>query len=485
MSADEPPPEVDEPAESDSPPERGDEVGEGGEADHPPRPQRLPEEIVAIPDDHDSIGLPGPRRLRRKVQRIVHRAEESDKRSSRTLASLFRISIQVVRQWARDRCPQQAASLAFQTVLSIVPLVAVTLAVLRGTGSMGAESSFVDFIATQLIPVSREEISRQLLDWSSNVTFKSLGMVGLISTVLLAFVIINSTEKVINFIWRAERKRSLPQKFVVFYATATIAPFLLGTWLYQGVSVGWTEGVPGFLLSAVTIYLALFMANYFLPACPVKWRSAAVGALVSTVLFEIAKAGFNAFVIGFAFERYAGIYGAVAIVPLWLLWIYYSWLTFLLGVEVAHAYENVRLLQRIDRRRPMSLENELLTRVNGATAARVMVEVCRAYSGGAKAVSKGKLESQFDLSGDVMLRLVNRLKLADLLVEVEGDVNGLMPARPPSEITLSAVLGAFRGDDVRPDLGEGIDVARLDKVLNEIEADTRARTARITMDKLL
>jgi len=473
MTADDPPPEVDEPSNAEDAPSEAQDA-----------PRRLPEEIVALPDGADAIGV-GPRRLRRKVQRIVHRAEKSDRRANRTLAYAFRISIQLVRQWARDRCPQQAASLAFQTVLSIVPLVAVALAVLRATGSMGAQSSFVDFIATQLIPVSREEISKHMLDWSSHVTFKSLGMVGLISTVLLAFVIINSTEKVINHIWRSERKRSLPQKFVVFYATTTIAPFLLGTWLYQGVSVGWTEGIAGFLLSAVTSYVALFLANYFLPACPVKWRSAALGALVSTVLFELAKGAFHFFVLRFTFERYAGIYGAVAIVPLALLWIYYSWLTFLLGVEVAHAYENLRLLQRIDRRRPMSLENELLTRVNGTTAARLMVQVCRAYSAGRKAITRARLESQFDLSSDVMLRLVNRLKQADLLVEVEGDVRGLMPARPPSEISLAAVIGAFRGNDVRPDLGEGIDEARLEKVLDEIEADTRARTARLTMDKLL
>ncbi len=456
------------------------------------KPKRLPEDLIALPNStRDTIpgGLPLPRPIRKRVQRIVsraeRRAEEKNKRRDRTLAFAMRISMQVLRQWARDRCPQQAASLAFQTVLSIVPLVAVTLAVLRATNSMGAESSFVNFLATQLIPVSPDEISKYLLTWSSNVTFKSLGMVGLISTVLLAFVIINSTEKVINFIWRAERKRSIPQKFVVFYATATIAPFLLGTWLYQGASVGWTEGFSGFMLSSGTSYMALFLANFFLPACPVKFRSAAIGALVSTVLFELAKFIFNTFVYEFAFERYTGIYGAVAIAPLWLLWIYYSWLTFLLGVEVAHAAENLHLLQRVDRRHTLSLENELLNRVNGMTAARVMVEICRAYSSGEKAVPRSRLEFLFDMSSDGLGRLVRRLKEEDLVIEVHGDVSGYMPARPPSEITLATVLAVFRGDDVRPDGQGGVSKTRLDDVIGQIDADTRQRTARLTLDQLI
>jgi len=485
----EPPPEHDEP-----PPEDLEQpvVNEtGAHPRYPREPKQLPEDLIALPTGGTTAKSKGkvPHRIRQRVQhmvrRVERRADETEQRRDRTVAYAMRISMQVLRQWARDRCPQQAASLAFQTVLSIVPLVAVTLAVLRATGSMGAESSFVHFLATQFVPISPGEISKYLLTWSSHVTFKSLGIVGLISTVLLAFVIINSAEKVINHIWRAERKRSMPQKFFVFYTTATIAPFLLGTWLYQGASVGWTTGIAGFFLSSGTSFVALFLANYFLPVCRVRASSALVGAVVSTILFEIAKAIFTHYVYEYAFERYTGIYGAVAIVPLWLLWIYYSWLTFLLGVEFAHAAENLHLLDRVDRRQTMSLENELLSRVNGMTAARLMVEVCRAYSAGEKAVPRERLEHTFDLSPDALTRLIRRLKDSDLLLEVHGDVDGYLPAIPPSEITLSTVLNVFRGDDVRPDGQAGKTVSPLDKVLKQIDADARARTARLTLDQLL
>jgi membrane protein len=396
---------------------------------------------------------------------------------------LFRVSTQVIRQWARDRCPQQAASLAFQTVLSIVPALAVALAALRVTGNMGAESSLVDFVAEKFIPVSPEQIADKLQTWSENVTFESLGLVGLITTVLLGFVMFNSLERIINEIWRVERKRSFAQKFVVFYASATIGPFLIGVSLYQAAKVGLADGYGGFLLSIVTSFFALFLANYFLPATKVRVGPALIGAAVTTVLFEVAKYAFSAYATQYAFQKYSGIYGTVAIVPLWLVWIYWSWLMLLLGVEVAHAAQNISVLERMDRRGAMSLENELVRRVNGVMAARVMVAVSESYIVGDKTLSRAALADRFDLSGDAVERLTQRLEDNDLLIEVEGHNPGFIPARPPDEITLDEVLATFRADDIEVP-GAALSRARLEAVLREIDANTKAVTTQLTLADL-
>ena len=432
-------------------------------------------------------GVEVPRGLRGRVRRIVRDVEERAKVTERRRAQIpayaLRITIQVLRQWARDRCPQQAASLAFQTVLSIVPLLAVTLAVLRATGAMNAESMFVEYLSSEFIPISRVEIEHKLYEWSSNVTFETLGLIGLITTVLLAFIMINSLERVVNYIWRSERKRSVAQKFIVFYATATIGPFLIGTSLYQAAKYGLTSGPLGILLSFATAYGALFLANFVLPACPVRWSSAAIGALVSSILFEAAKYLFGAYVTGFAFAKYSGMYGALAVAPLWLLWIYYCWLTLLLGVEVAHAAQNLHLLERADRRGTLSLENELLNRVNGVVAARVMVAIAQSYATGQKVVSRRALETRFDLSSEVLGRITQRLKSRDLIIEVQGDHHGFIPARPPHEISLAQVLRAFRGDDVTAK-ESSTSPERLSEVLRQLDADTQQKTGAIFLDQL-
>jgi membrane protein len=202
------------------------------------------------------------------------------------------------------------------------------------------------------------------------------------------------------------------------------------------------------------------------------------------VLFELSKYGFNLYVSAFAFDRYTGIYGALAVLPLWLVWIYYAWIVMLLGFEVAHAKQNLHLLERIDRRGRMSLENELLTQVNGLVGARIMLAITEAYLTGQKVVTRRALENRFDLSDEVITRVTDRLKEHDLLIEVEGDHNGFVPARPPARITLAAVLGAFRADD---GLGgsPGAPRSKLDKVLTDLEADALQRTTRLTLEDLV
>jgi membrane protein len=413
---------------------------------------------------------------------VEHRAVHSPRRRVRFSLYLVRLAVQVVRQWARDHCPQQAASLAFQTVLSVVPLLALGLAALRTTGLMEEESAFVAFLSSKLIPVSSSDIAARLTEWSDNISFQSLGLVGLVATVIIAFVTWHSLEQILNHIWRAERRRSLPQKFVIFYATITLGPFLLGVSLYQAARFGISEGGSGVLLSVASSYLALFLTNWILPATRVRIGPAAIGAAVTTVLFEVAKHLFALYVSGFAFERYSGIYGALAVVPFWLIWIYWSWLMLLLGAEVAHAAQNIRLLEQSERRGALSLENELLERVNGPMAARIMVAIAAAYQAGTRGLSRQQIADRFDLSADVVDRLVGRLKGADLLVEVDGDFAGLMPSRPPSELSLAGVLAAFRSEDQS---SQRLRQTTLGNLLAEIETDTLSRTSQVSLAQLV
>ncbi|HEY8142952.1 MAG TPA: YhjD/YihY/BrkB family envelope integrity protein, partial [Kofleriaceae bacterium] len=330
--------------------------------------------------------------------------------------------------------------------------------------------------------VSSKELASLLTGLSENVTFKSVGIIGLVTTVTIAFVMWHNLDRIMNHIWRAERKRTIAQKFVVFYATFTIGPLLLGVSLYQAARFGLAEGSSGFLLSVASSFSALFLANWFLPSTRVRVGPAAIGAAVTTVLFEIAKYVFTIYVTEFAFDRYSGIYGALAVAPFWLIWIYWSWLMLLLGAEVAHAAQNIRLLEQSERRGTLSLENELLQRVNGPMAARVMVAVVEAYLAGAKVLSRQKIADRLDLSPDVVERITRRLKDADLLMEVEGDYIGFLPARPPNEISLAQVLAAFRGDDRD---GEKSRQTPLTTMLSEIELETFLRTAQVTLDQLV
>jgi membrane protein len=390
---------------------------------------------------------------------------------------MLRLCVQVVTQWRRDRCPQHAAGLSFQSVLSIVPALAVALAAVRATGAMGAESALVKFLSTEFIPLSREEISSKLLAWSANINFQSLGIVGLVAILLIAFVTFNALELTINSIWRVEKRRSLPKRLATFYLTASIGPLFFGLSLYQAAKIGLTEGWLGVLLSAILAFTGLFFINFILPATKVRISAAVAGALVNTVAVELAKYGFAYYVAGFGMDRYSGIYGPVATVPLFLIWIYWSWLMLLLGVEVSHTVQNLHVMESAERRLTFSLEDELEKRVNASTATQVVAAIAAAQSRGAEGLSRFRITEEFTLSDDAMRLITNRLEAHDLLrAPAENELWSL--AREADKISLLEIFDAFRTG------GELSDPKRLgaspaEAAIKDVMSQSRSRAAEV------
>lgn len=389
--------------------------------------------------------------LRRVRNRVVERVRDAEDRASqserkRVRASFYvwRICVLLVAQWRRDRCPQQAAGLSFQSVLSVVPALALAMAAFRATGAMEAESSLIKFLAREYLPLSPEEISDKLLSLSENITFESMGLVGLITTLLIAFFTFNSLEQSINHIWRVEKRRSLPRRLLVFYLTATIGSVLVGMSLYQAAEFGLSEGYSGIFLSVGIAFGALFLANYVLPATKVRLSAALIGAFITTLLSEVAKLGFTAYVTRFAMDKYSGVYGPMAAIPLALVWIYWSWLMLLFGVVVTHSVQNLRLLEGAKRRVYVDLGEELERSISGRSAARLMAVVARAHSEGVAGITRFRMSHDLGMSDDAVRLLTNRLLDAELL-EHDASTGMWNLARPADEIDVLEVFDAFMG----------------------------------------
>ncbi len=418
-------------------------------------------------------------RLATRLKVAEARARRSNRRRTRALFYVLRLTVQVVTQWRRDQCPQHAAGLSFQSVLSMVPALAVAFAAVRATGAMGAESALVKFLSTEFIPLSREEISTRLLEWSANVNFHSLGIVGLVAVLFIAFVTFNALELTINKIWRVEKRRSLPKRLATFYLTASIGPLFFGLSLYQAAKLGLTDGWLGVFLSAFLAFTGLFFINFILPATKVRISAAIAGALVNTVAVELAKHAFAFYVSGYGMDRYAGIYGPVATVPLFLIWIYWSWLMLLLGVEVSHTVQNLHLMESAERRLTFNLEDELEKRVNASTATQVVASIAAAQSQGQDGLSRFRITEEFALSDDAMRLITNRLEAHDLLrAPSENELWSL--ARPADAISLLEIFDAFRtGDELSDPKRLGSSPA--ESAVKEVMSQSRNRAADVSI----
>jgi membrane protein len=330
--------------------------------------------------------------------------------------------------------------------------------------------------------MGRGEIANALAEYSGKASFQAVGLTGTISTIVLAFIMYSGVEKIFNDIWRVERGRKLAARFLMFYAVITLVPSLFAFSLVHAARSGLTEGFLGQLAALGSSFLALFMANKLLPATRVRWIPAAAGALVSSLLFEIAKYAFQLYVAKVAFQSYAGVYGTLGLVPILLIWIYYSWLVVLLGAEVAHSFQNLHDLEGSQKRAGDPSEAR---KVSGLTAARFTCAIAERFQSGGRATPRLELSRRFAVSEEIVERVMRRLREGGIVLEVDGDSAGYLPARPATDITLADVLGLFRGADVvsRPTAAGTGD--RLDLVLGELEESHRTRARSVTIDDLV
>ncbi|HEY2903214.1 MAG TPA: YhjD/YihY/BrkB family envelope integrity protein [Polyangia bacterium] len=397
-------------------------------------------------------------------------------RRARAAIYLYRLAVRILAQWARDKCPQQAAALAFQTALSLVPVTAIAFSVLRAMGSLDAESKLSAFIARNIFP-QLEDVAVHIEAFSKNISIGALGGGGLFFTLVTCYSLYNYVEGIFNDIWRVGQRRTLMGKLLTFYAMVTLLPTLAGFSLYWSGKLISSGSASQFFAPLLLEMLALVLMNKLLPRALVNWSAALVGALVTGCALEAMKFAFVAYAKKLMLRSYAGVYGPLGLIPLVLVWMYAAWLLVLLGAEIAHALQNLRLLEAEDRR----VRGD--EPINGLVAAQLLAAVSATHQAGGAGHRKDRLATEFGLTPDIVERIAERLKARGLIAEVQGDLNGYIPARPASTISLDDVLGAFRSTDV--EIAEGATSPALQALIADLEEGRHRRIAGVTIADLL
>jgi membrane protein len=397
-------------------------------------------------------------------------------RRARAGLYLVRLGLRIIKQWVRDRCPQQAAALTYQTTLGMVPLLALVFAALRLTGNLEAQSRFLEFISTQVLPDMGDVVS-QLASFSEKVATGALGGMGLAFTLATCYFLYDTVENTFNDVWHVATRRSWFRKFLIFYPVVTLLPVLAGAYLYWSGRLMVSGPLARFFGPLSIQFGALFLVNWLLPNVRVRWYAALAGTLLTGVALEGLKWGFVQFAKGMLLSSYSGVYGPLALVPLVLLWIYVSWWLVLGGAEIANAIQNLRLLEAEERRHR---DDEP---INGLVAAQILALVAADYQRGGKGIDRTSLSREFGLSIDVIDRIAVRLKAHGLLAEVQGDKEGFIPGRPPAGITLQDVLTAFRSTDL--ETAQGATSPVLAELIKDLEEARRGRIGATTIADLM
>ncbi|MEN8175049.1 MAG: virulence factor BrkB family protein [Pseudomonadota bacterium] len=252
----------------------------------------------------------------------------------------------LVRRTIADKALQNAASLAYTTLLALVPLMTVSIAVLAAfpVGDRLVEQ-LQDFVFDNFVPAAGEAIQEYLLDFTRNAA-RMTGP-GFFFLVVTALLLMSSIDQAFNDIWRVRRKRRPVAKFLVYWAVITVGPLLMGVsvalssyLLSLPLLSDSTNGLGGYrdsllrLTPSVASAVAFTLLYMLVPLRRVPFRDALVGGITAALLFELAKKGFGIYLS--YFPTYQAIYGAVATIPIFLIWIFLSWLVTLFGAEITY-----------------------------------------------------------------------------------------------------------------------------------------------------
>lgn len=267
---------------------------------------------------------------------------------SRPLGWVFYFSRYVVQQFIFDRCLQTAAALTYASLLSLVPFLTVGFSIFSAFPVFEAVSEQIqDFIFDNFVPASQEILQDYFISFAQKASH--LTAVGVVSLVFTALLLVETIDHTLNDIWKVHKheRRKGVSVFMVYWAVLSLGPLLVGFSLVATsylVSLPFISGVAQnvaikqlflsitpFLLSASAFTLIYVVVPYrYVPL-----HHGILGGLLAALLFEIAKKGFAFYVTHF--PTYELVYGTLAVIPIFLIWVYLSWLIILLGAEITRA----------------------------------------------------------------------------------------------------------------------------------------------------
>ena len=280
---------------------------------------------------------------------------------SSKLRQLGRFLVHVLRRFDQDRCLQIASSLTFTTLLALVPAVTITLTLMSTLPFFSSLGEHIHgFLLANMLPDKAGKVVAGYIDQFSGRAGR-LTAFGTAFLAVTAVMTMLTIERAFNSIWRVSRPRPIVRRILVYLATLTLGPILIGASLsitsyLVGVSLGYLRGTPlagtailGFSPFMLT-WSAFTLLYYVVPNRAVKPRHALVGGLVAAVVFELMKRSFAVFIA--QMPTYTVVYGAFAVIPIFLLWIYFSWVIIVIGALIAALAPDFAVLRDTPRRVP-------------------------------------------------------------------------------------------------------------------------------------
>ncbi len=384
----------------------------------------------------------------------------------------------------------RAASLAYTTLLSLVPLLVAFTNVLQQYFKTLFPNfqSQIDSILNVIIPYQSPVLTYHLARFAENA--QAASTFGIIIFIIIAFRLFLAVEATVNQIWKVRSVRGYRQKIMAFTMLFFWGPVLMGL-SFTSTRMLEKNRLLRFLFQSdlifrivpiVVLFIAFAMLFWLVPSAHVKFKAAAIGALVTTSLFSLVRWSFGVYADRLIHGRFNLIYGTIGLAIIFLIAIEVMWVIILLGVEISYVYQNVYGLLRATEQR---IQDE--PRFDLYFALRALVEIARRFDRREDAPSSYRLAEQFGTTDEQMLRILGRLEDVQLVKEIGGEWTGFVPGCDPDRITIEEVVQQIAGTThAVPDIGpEDRERNVIAEIFTRLSEATKNALNRMTIGQLV
>ena len=394
----------------------------------------------------------------------------------RVIYKFLRVLIITITEFKKDRIREKASNLTYFTLLSIVPVIAMAFGISKGFGMerILREQLSLFFTSGEVLKYIME-FANKAIETANGGVITGIGVVFLLYTVIN---LLNNIEVTFNVMWDIKKHRPLHRKLsdyisvmilglVLLFLSSGVTVFIASQVTNLGSSGEYLELKSGisFLVKMIPymlIWLLLFLLYLIFPNTRVKVVPALVGGIIAGTAYQLTQWGFITF--QFAFSRYNAIYGSLALLPLFLIYIQLSWFIVLIGAEIAYALQHYETWVPDNENLKMSLNHKK------KIALIMMYRIIKRFEMGEGPITIKELSGMGSVPYRFVGEICYELEKSGLLIRSEGEKGDdlYLPAFDINQMDIHSVLNKYESDGLKDfDKTKSHAFQRLEKALRD------------------
>jgi membrane protein len=402
---------------------------------------------------------------------------------------LLRYPAAITRDWLAGEINVRAMSLAYTTLLSIVPLLVFSFSILKGLGARG-DLRYLLHEFFRPMGSAATQLTESVTQFVANMRGDVLGSIGLAFLVYTVMTTIQKVEASFNFVWRVERPRSFARRFTEYLSVMIVGPLLLAVavgllgsaehspfaqWLSDIPPLAWIMAVLGDFVPYVIVTLVFTFMYVFVPNTHVQFRAALIGGVTAGIIWALVGKVFTAVIL--YSSHMMAVYTGFAIVLTTLIWVYLSWLILLIGAQLAFYVQFPQYLRH--GQEPV----ELTGSAREQAGLSVMYLIGRDYGTGKTYWTGNRLAAELDIPSIALAPVLACLERGGLIVATEKEQ--FLPGRELDAIQLINIIDAVRTRQPGRLMIDMRSVPSATLVMGEVEAAIRGQLGEQSLKELI